>query len=181
MQPAIFLDRDGVLIENRSSYVRTWADVEIYPQALKALAQLSSSPYKIVIITNQAGIGKGLIRPETAQDINSRLVSEVASAGGRVDAVYVCPHRPEEACSCRKPAPGLLLAAAQDLHIDLSQSIMIGDSLNDLRAGKAAGVKKVSLVRTGLGAAQSKLPEAAGLQPFSIYDDLSQALSDLTD
>ena len=128
MQPAIFIDRDGVIIENRENYVRSWADVEILPEAVQALRLASSSKYKIVIVTNQSGIGKGLIPPDTARRINRRLLKIITNGGGRIDGVYVCPHTPDDHCACRKPKPGLLLTAAKDLAIELSQSIMIGDA-----------------------------------------------------
>src|SRR5690606_36103474 len=95
MHPAIFLDRDGVIIENRPAYVRSWEDVEIFPQALTALARVCKSPYKIVIVTIQSGVGPGLIQMETAEEINRRLVREIEKAGGRIDAVLMCPHAPE--------------------------------------------------------------------------------------
>src|SRR4030067_60755 len=103
IQPAIFLDRDGVLIENRSSYVLRWEDVEIYPQALAALAQASSSSYKIILITNQSAVGRAIIELETALEINLRLVQKIEETGGRIDGVFMCPHKPEDHCECRKP------------------------------------------------------------------------------
>ena len=94
--PAIFLDRDGVIIENRSDYVKSWQEVIIYPQALLALAVLSRTPYKIVVVTNQSAVAKGLTDLAEVQVIHRNLVGEVASAGGRIDACYLCPHSPEE-------------------------------------------------------------------------------------
>ena len=179
MFPAIFLDRDGVIIENRPAYVRSWADVEIFPQALAALAGVKNSGYRIAVVTNQAGIGKGLIPPEAAQEINRRLIEEIEKAGGKIDGIFVCPHTPEDRCDCRKPLPGLFFQAAKALSIDLSRSIMIGDGLNDLKAGLAAGIERVALVRTGLGAQQLQSPEASSLEPFPVYDTVSEALSEL--
>jgi D-glycero-D-manno-heptose 1,7-bisphosphate phosphatase len=179
MIPAIFLDRDGVIIENRPAYVRSWADVEIFPLALEALARVKNSGYKIVLITNQAGIGKGLIQPEIAQEINHRLSQEVQKAGGRIDGVFVCPHTPEDGCDCRKPRPGLFFQAEKALSIDLSHSIMIGDTLNDLQAARAAGIEKVALVLTGLGAQQAQYPQDTSLSPFPIYNSISEALAEL--
>lgn len=177
--PAIFLDRDGVIIENRPNYVRSWDDVKIYPQALTALAKIRDTPFKIVIVTNQSGIGRGLIAPEMATAINNRLVRQIERAGGRIDAVFLCPHAPDARCSCRKPEPGLLLQAAEQLAIDLSRSIMIGDALTDLEAGLAAGVAQVALLRTGRGAEQAQLPEANRFKPLRVYDSLASALADL--
>lgn len=179
MHPAIFLDRDGVIIENRPTYVRSWADVEIFPQALDALAQVKNSSYKIVIVSNQAGVGHGLIPLAVVDEINRRLVEEIEKAGGRIDGVFVCPHTPQDGCNCRKPEPGLLFQAAKTLSIELSRSIIIGDALSDLQAGQAAGVLQIALVRTGRGFEQALVGEAADLRPFPIYDTLAQALADL--
>lgn len=179
MVPAIFLDRDGVIIENRPNYVRSWEEVDIFPQALAALARIRPSPYKIVIVSNQAGIGRGLIPPQIVEDVNRRLVAAIEEAGGRVDGVFVCPHRPEDGCACRKPLPGLLYQAAQALSLDLSQSILIGDNLSDIQAGLAGGVRQVALVRTGLGNQQIQSPMLATLPPFPVYATLADALADL--
>src|SRR5258705_377491 len=150
MRPTIFLDRDGVIIENREAYVRTWQDVEFIPGALAALAQAALSDYAIVLVTNQAGIGKGLIPAEVAESINQRIRAEIERAGGRLDGIYVCPHLVADDCACRKPRPGMLLQAARELDLDLSQSWMVGDALTDMQAGAAAGVRTL-LVLTGRG------------------------------
>jgi histidinol-phosphate phosphatase family protein len=179
MFPAIFLDRDGVIIKNRPEYVRTWADVEIYQQSLEALAKLNNTPFKIVIVTNQSGVGRGIIPSSVAKKINAQLVKEIERAGGRIDGVYMCPHAPIDACDCRKPRAGLLLKAAKDLSIELSQSLMIGDALTDVMAGFAANVKVKVLVKTGRGKSQIALPQASDIGPYLVYDTLSDALADL--
>lgn len=179
MFPAIFLDRDGVIIENRPNYVRRWEEVEFFPQALAALARLKSSDHKIVVVTNQAGVGRGLIPMAVAEEINRRFWQAVEAAGGRIDGIYVCPHRPEDLCTCRKPRPGLLIRAAQELDIDLGRSVMVGDALTDLLAGQAAGVHQVALVRTGRGAQQAREAWPDGLRPFPIYATLAEALAEL--
>ena len=179
MKPALFLDRDGVIIENRSNYVRAWSDVSIYPQAIDALIKVKPTGYKTIIITNQSAVGRGLISPEIAQEINLRLIEEIQSAGGRIDGLFMCPHAPHDNCACRKPQPGLILEAADSLSLDLSRSILVGDALSDIMAGQSAGVGKNVLVRTGRGNAQSATPLAAQIPPFLIYDTLADALSEL--
>jgi D-glycero-D-manno-heptose 1,7-bisphosphate phosphatase len=178
--PALFLDRDGVIIENRPSYVRSWADVDIYPQALQALATFSDQPYQIIIVSNQSAIGRGLLSLAEAEAINKRLVEVIEAAGGRVDAVFMCPHTPEEKCNCRKPKAGLLLQAAEVMSLDLGRSLMIGDALSDLQAGQAAGVGRSILVRTGRGKEQETLAEAEALRPFPVFDTLADALDSLS-
>ena len=179
MHPAIFLDRDGVIIENRPDYVRSWPDVFIYPQALSALAQISDSPYIIILVTNQSAIGRGIIPYQTAVEINDRLVREIQASGGRVDGIFMCPHAPEDNCDCRKPRPGLFFQAARALPLDLKNSVMIGDALTDLLAARSAGIERTVLVRTGRGAEQEILEEASQMDPFLVYDTLADALGDL--
>jgi D-glycero-D-manno-heptose 1,7-bisphosphate phosphatase len=179
MYPAIFLDRDGVIIENRADYVRSWADVWFYPQALETLARLSHKPFKTVIVTNQSAVGRGLISLRQAQAINEQLVENIAEAGGRIDGVFMCPHVPDDQCDCRKPKPGLLLQAAEALSIDLHQSIMVGDAVTDVLAGRAAQVSRTALVRTGRGAQEEGLSELAKLGPLLVYNDLAAALANL--
>lgn len=178
-QPAIFLDRDGVIVENRSEYIRSWADVKVFPRALEALATLSVSPYRIIIVTNQSAVGRGHITTETAEAINNRLLDVIREAGGRIDGLYMCPHAPEAGCSCRKPLPGLLLSAAEDHDLNLEKSIMIGDALTDVQAGQAAGVRLCIMLRTGRGREQECLPEVASLPSFLVFDDLLKALDSL--
>jgi histidinol-phosphate phosphatase family protein len=154
MYPSIFLDRDGVLIENRSDYVRDWSQVKIIPEAIRALTLAPINKYKVVIVTNQSAVGRGLLLLKTAQEINQRLISLIRDHGGQIDAVYMCPHTPEDGCSCRKPLPGLLLQAASDLSLDLQRSWMIGDAWSDVQAGRAARTRGTILLKTGRGADQ---------------------------
>jgi D-glycero-D-manno-heptose 1,7-bisphosphate phosphatase len=179
MQPALFLDRDGVIIENRADYVRTWSDVAIYPQALDALVRIKNSQYKILVITNQSAVGRGLISQDAAREINDRLVAEIQSSGGRIDGIFMCPHAPQENCSCRKPEPGLILQAASRHSIDLQNSILIGDALSDILAGQKAGVAQNVLVRTGRGLDQSLLPLASQIPDFLVYESLLDAVEHL--
>jgi D-glycero-D-manno-heptose 1,7-bisphosphate phosphatase len=179
MHPAIFLDRDGVVIENRDSYVRSWADVQFIPEALKALVEAHNCEYKFVIVTNQSAVGRGIISYETARMINQRVVEQIEKCGGRIEGVFMCPHAPDQGCACRKPEPGLILQAANELGLDLKRSIMIGDAISDLKAGKAAGTVVQILVKTGRGFSQSRLPDAGKLGPFLIYENLAQALRDV--
>jgi D-glycero-D-manno-heptose 1,7-bisphosphate phosphatase len=179
MRPAIFLDRDGVIIENRPGYVLTWEDVSLIPGALEALARISTSHFQVVIVTNQAGIGHGLISPATAGAINQRLLAQIQAAGGRVDGLYVCPHTPADRCTCRKPQPGLLLQAARDLDIDLARSLLVGDALSDIQAARAAGVGTAALVLTGRGSEQALALQAAGLENVPVFRDLKEALETL--
>jgi D-glycero-D-manno-heptose 1,7-bisphosphate phosphatase len=180
MQPAVFLDRDGVIIENRENYVRSWEDVSFLPQALQALALASLTQFKIVIVTNQSAVGRGIISIDQALDINHKVVLEIERYGGRIDGVFMCPHAPQAGCDCRKPKPGLLFQAAEALLLDLKKSIMVGDALTDLAAGQAAGIPTRVLVLTGRGASQAHLPEVKDLEPFFTCRTLADAMDRFT-
>ena len=178
-RPAIFLDRDGVIIENRADYVKSVAEVAFIPGVLKALASVRRWPGAIVVITNQSAVGRGLITLAAAVAINAYVRQQVEAAGGRLDGLYLCPHLPADGCACRKPAPGLLRQAARDLRLDLRASVMIGDALTDVQAGHAAGTRAV-LVRTGRGAEQAPRLALAGLGHVPVAVDLAAALADFT-
>jgi D-glycero-D-manno-heptose 1,7-bisphosphate phosphatase len=179
MRPAIFLDRDGVIIENCPNYVRSWEDVQIFAPAVAALTKLVATPYAVVLVTNQSAVGRGILSLEQAHSINTRLVKTIVQAGGRVEGVYLCPHAPADQCDCRKPRPGMFHQAAQELSLDLSQSMMIGDAYTDLLAGQRAGVGKIALVRTGRGAAQAQNPPPSELGKYFVYETLAEALDAL--
>jgi D-glycero-D-manno-heptose 1,7-bisphosphate phosphatase len=174
LRPAIFLDRDGVINENRAGYVKSWNEVRILPGALDALRSLARLDWPIVVVSNQSVIGRGLTSGEAVKDIHARLREEAAKAGGRIDAFYYCPHRPDEGCDCRKPAPGLLLQAARELGIDLRRSYMVGDAEEDAQAALAAGCGPI-LVKTGRGqAALERMPEDLRAQCL-VAEDLAVA------
>jgi len=175
MYPSIFLDRDGVLIENRSDYVRDWSQVNIIPEAIHALSLAPIKKYKVVIVTNQSAVGRGLILLETAQDINRRLINLIREQGGQIDSVYMCPHAPEDSCSCRKPLPGLLLQAAKDLSLDLRRSWMIGDAWSDVQAGEAAGLRATILLKTGRGTEQLLKAPPGKVTANLVFDNLPLA------
>ena len=177
MDPAILLDRDGVIIKNRSSYVRTWSQVSFYQSALPALATLSEQPYKIVVVTNQSAVGQGLISISTANEINNMIVAVIEKAGGRVDGIFMCPHRTEDNCYCRKPKPGLLFQAAEALSIDLKRSVLIGDAISDIRAGQNAKVAKTILVLSGRGRSQLKHLATTQQNACLIYQSLAHAVN----
>lgn len=179
MRPAIFLDRDGVVIENRAEYVRTWQDVAFIPGALEALARLSKTGFAIILVTNQSAVGRGVISAAMAEEIQREIEAKIHAAGGRVDATMMCPHAPWENCPCRKPRPGLILQAAEKLGLDLKQSYMVGDALTDVQAGRSAGVGKSILVLTGRGEDQIRLPSAVEVAPLDVFPCLSDFVDHL--
>ena len=157
MRRVVFLDRDGVLTipveaNGRGYAPRAMKDFALYPDAGVSVDRLKAAGFDVVVVTNQPDIGAGLVEPGILDEMHALLVSAVA-----VDRVRVCPHVTEDSCSCRKPAPGLLLAEAGDFDIDLPASWMVGDRDSDLAAGAALGVRTVFIARgwrgeSGLGA-----------------------------
>lgn len=172
---AVFIDRDGVICHNRADYVKSWDEFVFLPGVLAALARLAATDLVVVVITNQSAINRGQVAMRTVDDIHRRMVAAVEAAGGRVDAVYTCPHRPDEDCSCRKPRPGLLRQAAAELGLDLARSFLIGDSWEDIQAALAAGCRPY-LVLTGRGQAQRAQAEHEAAGRFEVVHDLVQAV-----
>ncbi len=170
----IFLDRDGVINENRSDYVKSWGEFRFLPSVHEAIVTLTRAGHRIIVCTNQAGVAKGLISRGTVEDIHSRMQASIAESGGRIERVYYCPHGKQEGCACRKPQPGMLLQAKDELEIDLNDAIFVGDSISDVRAGLAVGVRTM-LVLTGLGVEQLRdhYHEADG--PFLVTMSLKHA------
>jgi len=175
MTAAVFLDRDGVINENRDDYVKSWEEIRFLPGVFKALARLSLTTFRIVLVSNQSPIGRGILTEEQVEAINGRLVAEIEAHGGRVDGVYYCPHHPDDQCECRKPQPGLLLQAARELDLDLTQSYLIGDAVSDVEAALAAGCSPI-LVLTGRGQQQRTLLRRQGVEHVPLAPDLSAAV-----
>lgn len=148
MAPAVFLDRDGVINRDRLDYVKSWEEFEFLPNSLEGLRALAQTPYAIVIISNQSGIGRGLLSEDTLQEMHHRMMDRIHAAGGRIDAIYYCPHVPEAGCTCRKPAAGLFFQAARELDLDLAASWAIGDSYRDAEAANRAGAQSILLNRS---------------------------------
>lgn len=171
---AIFLDRDGVICKNRADHVKSWEEFHFLPGVKESLAVLSQLGLPIIVVTNQAIVGRGIVPAGVVEDIHRRMVNEVAASGGRIDRVVYCPHRPGDGCGCRKPEPGMLLQVAEEMKIDLAHSYLVGDAVSDLLAGQRVGCQTF-LVLTGRGF-QQLLP---GLhlvrEHFTITRDLKMA------
>lgn len=160
MYQACFLDRDGVLIEEED-YLCDPAKVRFCPGAVEAIRFAHDAGWKVILISNQAGLAKGRFQMADLKAVHTRLEELLAAEGVALDGYYYCPHHakgtvPEytQECPCRKPSPGMLLKAAQEHDLDLARSFMVGDRRTDLEAGVNAGCAAVALVRTGYGAAQ---------------------------
>ena len=172
---AVFVDRDGVINRNRADHVKSWDEFVFLPNAVEALTELSRHGMRTVILTNQAAINRGIVSRRVIDDIHARMIALLQDAGARVEGVFCCPHRPEEHCSCRKPRPGLLLQAAEQLGIDLESSYLIGDALSDVAAGRAVGCKTI-LVLTGRGVGQFLRRDARLVRGYWVAVDLRHAV-----
>lgn len=139
----VILDRDGVINRDSAEYIRNPAEWIPLPGALEAIARLTAAGWIIAIATNQSGVGRGLFSEATLEAIHARMLTEIRAAGGRIAGVYYCPHRPDEGCACRKPAPGLLLQAGADLGLSLDGVPYIGDKPTDVQAAIAAGAEPI--------------------------------------
>ena len=135
----IILDRDGVINQDSDTFVKSPEEWIALPGSLAAMARLSQADWKVVLATNQSGLGRGLFNMETLNAIHAKLRRELAQVGGHLDAIFLCPHRPEDDCQCRKPQPGMYLDIARRYDIDLAGVPAVGDSLRDLQAAAAAG------------------------------------------
>ena len=140
-RPAIILDRDGVLNKKppRAHYVRNWDEFEWLPGAKESLRLLKRANYRVIVVTNQAGIARGMMSEPDVLDIHRRMAAEAAIAGGRVDAVYYCPHHWDEGCRCRKPKPGMLFEAQHTFNLNLCRTPFVGDDETDAKAAEEAG------------------------------------------
>ena len=176
MRRAVFVDRDGVICRNRDNHVKDWEEFAFLPGALKAMVRLARLDLPVVVITNQAVINRGIVPVEVVEDVHARMVQSIEAVGGRVDRVIYCPHRPDEHCTCRKPQPGMLLKAANDLDLDLSRSYLVGDAETDMQAGRVVGCHRY-LVLTGRGLRQWPRCWLHGESGFTVVPNLSVAVN----
>ena len=166
------LDRDGVINFDSDQYIKSPAEWRPIPGSIEAIARLNQSGFRIAVATNQAGIGRGLFDMATLNAINDKMMEMVFRQGGRIDALFFCPHTALEQCGCRKPRTGMFEEIAARFHTDLKGVPVVGDSLKDLQAAEQVGAQPV-LVLTGKG---QKTQEAGGLPKKTIvFDNLAEA------
>jgi D-glycero-D-manno-heptose 1,7-bisphosphate phosphatase len=175
---AVFLDRDGVITREPPVYAHKPEQLNILPSAAAAIRLLKENGYKVIVVSNQAGIAKGYYREEDTEIFNRLMREELAQTGAYLDGIYYCPHHPEatvpeykKKCACRKPEPGMLLKAAAEMDIALKQSFLVGDKMSDIEAGKRVGCYNIA-VRSGANPAEFDGREA---EYDHITDDLIAA------
>ena len=170
----VFLDRDGVINEERADYVKNWQEFRFLPGALQAIASLTQAGFRTFVISNQSAINRGLASVEDVEEIHRRMKNEIERAGGDVEAILYCPHTPRENCRCRKPRPGLLEKAAKNYGLELERCYLIGDKLSDIEAGRAVGCYCV-LVQTGIGVGEPTGARTSTAVNCHICADITQA------
>tara|TARA_R110001583_G_scaffold91955_4_gene234234 strand:- start:72890 stop:73681 length:792 start_codon:yes stop_codon:yes gene_type:complete len=179
--PAVFLDRDGVINEE-VHYLSRPEDMVLIPGVAKAIARINAARVPVVVVTNQSGVARGFLSEDQLQDLHVRMTQLLADEGASVQGIYYSPFHSDgqgdyrKDSICRKPGPGMIFAACEEFAIDRADSVLIGDKIADIRAGNAAGLKTV-MVRTGHGAHETTLPEAA--EAGFIADDLQAAVDQL--
>ena len=166
----VILDRDGVINEDSDDYIKSPDEWVPIPGSLEAVSRLNQAGYRVVVASNQSGLARGLFDIETLNRIHAKMHRRLAAVGGVVEAVFFCPHGPDEGCDCRKPRAGLLREIGERLKVDLRDTVCVGDSQRDLDAAREVGAQPV-LVRTGKGALTAR--KAQALKDVEIYDNLA--------
>lgn len=171
----VILDRDGVINADSSEFIRTPEDWTPIPGSLEAIARLCRAEYRVVIITNQSGVGRGLYTLDVMNKIHARMLELIRQKGGEIDALLFCPHAPDFGCACRKPQPGMFNELARRLKVNLNGVPAVGDSSRDLDAARAAGAQPV-LVQTGKGVETLDTIQQGddeALRQVPVFDDLA--------
>ncbi|PCI09299.1 MAG: D-glycero-beta-D-manno-heptose-1,7-bisphosphate 7-phosphatase [Gammaproteobacteria bacterium] len=172
----IILDRDGVINHDSDAYIKSveeWVPIE---GSLEAIARLNHGGYTVVVASNQSGLARGYFDIQALTDMHEKMSELLARIGGRIDAVFYCPHEPDDACDCRKPKPGMLLEIGQRFNVSLADVVFIGDSVSDIKAASNACAQAM-LVRTGKGVKAEKILLAEGMQTIPVFDDLAAAVA----
>jgi D-glycero-D-manno-heptose 1,7-bisphosphate phosphatase len=176
--PAVFLDRDGTINED-TGYVSDPEDLIVLPGAAEAIKRLNERGIKVIVITNQSGVGRGYYTANDVRAVNERLEELLLLDGARLDGIYYCPHSPDQMCGCRKPETGLIVRAAAEHEIDLKRSFVVGDKAADVEMAKRAEAKGI-LVLTGKGAEEEeRLEESPDFVAKDILDAIMWILEDM--
>ena len=174
----IILDRDGVINRDSDQFIKSPEEWEPLPGSLEAIARLNEWGWRVVLASNQSGVGRGLFDMDTLNSIHEKMVRSLMAVGGRIDAIFFCPHAADSTCDCRKPKPGLLMQIAERFNVNLDGVPTVGDSLRDLQAGIAVGCKPY-LVLTGKGERTREDPDLP--EGVEIFPDLAAVVDHLTD
>lgn len=175
MEKTIFLDRDGVINQDSSDYIKSWSEFQFIPGSIDAIRDLTLNGFGIILITNQSVINRKMASKEDVENIFEKMRAEIKSNQGSILDIFYCPHKPDEGCECRKPLPGMILKAKAKHRINLSTAYMVGDNLKDIECAKNAGCGYGVLVRTGKGKQTEKILEGKKITPIHIAENLYEA------
>lgn len=173
----LILDRDGVINHDSPEFIKSPQEWIPIPGSLQAISQANQLGFRVVVISNQSGLARGLFDIGQLNQIHATMLSEVARFGGRIDAIFFCPHGPDDGCNCRKPKPGLLLDLAQRSKVDWHSTFVVGDRRSDMLAADAVGAQKI-LVKTGHG--KEAIEATQDLSDIIVCDDLAGAVDELS-
>jgi len=175
MNKVVFLDRDGVINKDSPSYIKNLSEFEFIPGSLDAVKYLTSEGFTIIVITNQSAINRNLTTRKIVDDIHSMIMRVVKSEFGEIKDIFLCPHTPEQDCTCRKPKPGLIHQAQKKYNIDISSSCMVGDSAKDIECARNAGCRYAILVKTGNADDAEKILTDKNISPDYVAENLFEA------
>lgn len=173
----IVLDRDGVINFDSDQFIKKPEEWKPIPGSLEAIARLNESGWRVIVASNQSGVGRGLFDMDTLNAINEKMTKALGQAGGRLDAIFFCPHTADSTCDCRKPKPGMFLQIAERFNAEMKGVPVVGDSLRDLQAGVAVGCRPY-LVLTGKGSKTKSDPDLP--EGTQIFPDLAAVVAQLT-
>ena len=176
----IILDRDGVINEDSDDYIKSPDEWVPIPGSLDAISRLNHAGYAVAVALNQSGIARGYFDLETLSAIHNKMEDMLSQIGGRIDALFFCPHGPKDGCDCRKPKPGLLTEIGNRFQTGLKDVMFVGDTVSDVKAAEAAGATPV-LVRTGKGEQTLNKLSEKGMDHIPVYDDLADVVTTLLD
>jgi D-glycero-D-manno-heptose 1,7-bisphosphate phosphatase len=176
LRNVVFLDRDGVINRDSPDYVKSWSEFEFLPGSLEAIKLLTLNGFATIVITNQSVINRKMVSRKVLDHIHIRMKQAVTSQGGQIKDIFFCPHIPEDRCTCRKPNPGLIFKAKNKYRIDISTSVMVGDSAKDIECARNAGCGHAILVKTGNGSQAERILREKQIVPDFIAKDLLEAV-----
>ena len=172
----IVLDRDGVINHDSDAYIKSKEEWLPIDGSLEAIARLNHGGYTVVVASNQSGLARGYFDIEALSAMHKKMDDMLTKLGGQIDAIFYCPHGPDDGCDCRKPKPGMLLEICQRFNVPLKEVVFIGDSISDIKAASNAN-SKAMLVRTGKGVKAEKILQAECKASIPVYDDLAAAVT----
>ena len=175
LRKVVFLDRDGVINRDSTDYIKSWPEFEFIAGSIEAIRDLTLNGFISIVITNQSALPRRLLSRQELEHIHRMMSKTIAAGGGKITDIFFCPHLPDDRCDCRKPKPGLILQAQRKYNIDLTQTILVGDSARDIECARNAGCGNAILIRTGKDCGVEKALKAKQIFPNYVAENLADA------